>query len=79
MITRKTASILIVTSGKGNSEKKELVPGKVFFVPADQEFKLSSEEDMEIFQAFVNIWVNYEYMEFAAINCDSESKLLFLI
>ncbi|XP_044748295.1 mannose-6-phosphate isomerase [Coccinella septempunctata] len=55
LVKRKTASILIVTSGKGTSENKELGPGRVFFVPAEQEFKISAEENMEIFQAFVNI------------------------
>ncbi|KAL3266943.1 hypothetical protein HHI36_011093 [Cryptolaemus montrouzieri] len=55
LIKRQTASILIVIAGQGISGDIHFVPGRVVFVPAEQEISILLEENMDIFQAFVNI------------------------
>ncbi|CAG9862507.1 unnamed protein product [Phyllotreta striolata] len=53
---RSSASILIVISGIGKTEHKELKPGVVLFIPSNEVITIVSvEEHLSLFQGFANV------------------------
>ncbi|XP_032664516.1 mannose-6-phosphate isomerase [Odontomachus brunneus] len=58
LITRNSASILIIVDGKGNISSKTYCRGSVLFIPANEEIKIEVLcfcHPMLMFQAFVNV------------------------